>query len=151
MLTVAGGKLTTYRRIALSALAALRAELGGARIATIPAPLPGALQFGEAVQRLAAAHPELEPALRSHLAHFYGSRAGEVLALAENEPELLEPLHPRAPDIAAQAAYARERECACTADDVLRRRTTLAARGLATSDVEARVARILGSSSPARR
>jgi glycerol-3-phosphate dehydrogenase len=53
-----------------------------------------------------------------------------VLALGARDPELLEPLAAGAPDIAAQAVYAREREWACTADDVLYRRTTVGPRGL---------------------
>jgi glycerol-3-phosphate dehydrogenase len=151
MLTVAGGKLTTYRRIALAALNALRSELGGARFDAAPAPLPGAVSLGDAVQRLASAHPELDPRLRSRLAHFYGDRASDVIALAEADATLLEPLHPQAPDISAQVAYARDYEWACTPEDVLRRRTTLAAQGLAGSELEDRVARILGKAATARR
>jgi glycerol-3-phosphate dehydrogenase len=131
MLSVAGGKLTTYRRIALGALGQVRGELGLHRISGRPVPLPGAADLGEATGRLARAHPELEPAVRSQLAHLYGSLADEVLAEAADDSSLLEPLHPEAPDIAAQAVYARRREWACTTDDVLRRRTTLALRGLA--------------------
>ena len=145
MLTVAGGKLTTYRRIALAVLSALRPELGLPRLPGAPVPLPGALPLGEATQRLAHSHPELEPALRSHLAHLYGTRAEDVLAPTLADPVLLEPLHPAAPDIAAQALYAHEREWACTTDDVLRRRTTLAARGLAGAETGARIESVLAS------
>jgi glycerol-3-phosphate dehydrogenase len=53
-----------------------------------------------------------------------------VLALADQDHGLLQRLHPEAPDIAAQAAYARTSEWACTDEDVLARRTTLAVRGL---------------------
>jgi glycerol-3-phosphate dehydrogenase len=130
MLTIAGGKLTTYRRIALDALGELRSDLGLHRLDRRPAPLPGAADLHDAAQRIGRAHPELEPATRLHLAHFYGTLAAEVLALAEEDPGLLKRLHPDAPDIAAQAAYARASEWACTDDDVLVRRTTLALRGL---------------------
>jgi glycerol-3-phosphate dehydrogenase len=143
MLTVAGGKLTTYRRIALAALSALRSELGLPRVDAEPAPLPGAVPLTDALARLTTLYPDLDPRLRSHLAHLYGGRAPEVVGLAEGNAELLEPLHPAAPEIAAQALYASEREWACTADDVLRRRTTLAARGLAGPDVVARVDALL--------
>jgi glycerol-3-phosphate dehydrogenase len=57
----------------------------------------------------------------------------------------LRPLAPGAPDVAAQVVYAREREWAVDADDVLRRRTTLALRGLATADVRARVDELLAA------
>ena len=43
MLSVAGGKLTTYRRIALEALERLRAELGFTGSTSSPWPLPGAM------------------------------------------------------------------------------------------------------------
>jgi glycerol-3-phosphate dehydrogenase len=130
MLTIAGGKLTTYRRIALDALGQLRSDLGLPRFDRRPAPLPGAADLHDAAQRIGRAHPELELATRLHLAHFYGTLAAEVLALADEDPGLLQRLHPDAPDIAAQAAYARASEWACTDEDVLARRTTLALRGL---------------------
>ena len=130
MLTIAGGKLTTYRRIALAALKELRSDLGLHRIDRAPAALPGAADLHETAQRIARAQPDLELPVRLHLAHLYGALAGEVLEAAERNPALLERLHPDAPDIAAQVVYAREREWACTEEDVLARRTTLALRGL---------------------
>jgi glycerol-3-phosphate dehydrogenase len=60
----------------------------------------------------------------------YGSLAPDVVAEAAARPELLAPLHPDGPDIAAQALYARSHEWATTAEDVLRRRTTVELRGL---------------------
>jgi glycerol-3-phosphate dehydrogenase len=130
MLTVAGGKLTTYRRIALHALAALRSDLALRRIDGPPVPLPGAAGLAEVTARLARSHPQVEPEIRAHLAHLYGLCAEDVLALGAADSKLLEPLAPGAPDIAAQAVYAREREWACTADDILFRRTTVGQRGL---------------------
>ncbi|HEX5468851.1 MAG TPA: glycerol-3-phosphate dehydrogenase/oxidase [Gaiellaceae bacterium] len=141
MLTVAGGKLTTYRRIALAALGQVRGELGLHRLPGRPVPLPGASDLAEAGARLARAQGDLEPALRSHLAHLYGSLAEEVLAEAADDPSLLERLHPDAPDIGAQAVYARKREWACTPEDVLRRRTTLALRGLVPTGTVAELIR----------
>jgi glycerol-3-phosphate dehydrogenase len=130
MLTIAGGKLTTYRRIALDALDALRSELGLGRLDRRPVPLPGAADLHDAAQRISREHPGLDLPVRLHLAHFYGALAKEVLACADRDPALLERLHPEAPDIGAQAVYARAREWACTDEDVLARRTTLALRGL---------------------
>jgi len=95
--------------------------------------LQGARSLGHDVTVVAVkeeAFADLEPAARWHLAHLYGSLAEDVLAGAEDDPALLRPLHPDAPDVAAQAVYARRREWAVTAEDVLRRRTTLALRGL---------------------
>jgi len=141
MLNVAGGKLTTYRRIAVTALERLRPELGLHRLDRRPWPLPGAV----GLERISLA-PDLEPDVRAHLLHLYGSLAPEVLALAAEDPELLERLHPQGPDIAAQARYAATHEWARSAEDVLRRRTTLFHRGLVDAEVTARVERVLQAS-----
>ncbi|HUQ22303.1 MAG TPA: glycerol-3-phosphate dehydrogenase/oxidase [Gaiellaceae bacterium] len=131
MLTVAGGKLTTYRRIALSALGRLRPELGLARFDPRPLPLPGAAGLDAAGRGIAQQFPELDPATRSHLLHLYGSLAVDVLEPALQEPSLLEPIDPRGPDVLAQIAYATEQEWAVGVEDVVWRRTTLGPRGLA--------------------
>ena len=145
MLSVAGGKLTTYRRIAVTALDRLRAELGLHRLERRPFPLPGAIDPDVGVRRLAGRFPDLEPGVAAHLVHLYGSRAEDVLAPAGDDTDLLLPLHPDGPDVAAQAVYAGEDEWAHRPDDVLRRRTTLAIRGLADDDVARRVAALLSS------
>lgn len=134
MLTVAGGKLTTYRRIALEALARVRSDLRLHRLDRRPRPLPGAA----GLDRVRFADG-LEPRVRSHLLHLYGSLAPDVLAPAAEDPTLLEPLHPGALDLGAQALYAGREEWALSAEDVLRRRTTLAFRGLADEEVAQRV------------
>ena len=139
MLSVAGGKLTTYRQIALTALSTLRAELGLHRLDRRPFSLPGAIDPNEGLRRLARRVPELDPEVGRHLVNLYGSLADEVLAPAVADPDLLHPIHPKGPDIAAQALYARDVEWACRPEDVLRRRTTLALRGLAGEDVVRRV------------
>jgi glycerol-3-phosphate dehydrogenase len=143
MLTVAGGKLTTYRHIALDALERLAPALGLGRLDRRPVPLPGATDAGNVAARLTRAWP-LDQSVAAHLAHFYGSRADRVVALATERPELLERLHPDAPDIAAQVVFAGREEWATSADDVLHRRTTLAARGLTGPDVTSRIDSLLG-------
>jgi glycerol-3-phosphate dehydrogenase len=145
MLTVAGGKLTTYRRIALDALSRLSSDLGLARVDRRPVPLPGAADAGNVAARLRTGW-ELEPEPAAHLAHFYGTRADRVVGLAAERPELLEAVHRGAPDIAAQVVFAAREEWATCAEDVVHRRTMLAARGLATPDVLARVEDLLAGS-----
>ncbi len=54
MLTVAGGKLTTYRQIALDALERLAPTLGLGRLDRRPVPLPGATDAGNVAARLVA-------------------------------------------------------------------------------------------------
>ena len=138
MLNVAGGKLTTYRRIALAALERLRSELGLHRLDRRPWPLPGAL--GHETVRLPA---DLDAETRAHLVHLYGSLAADVLEPAREDPALLERLHPAGPDIAAQARYAMTHEWARTVDDVLRRRTTCFYRGLTDDATRSVVERAL--------
>jgi glycerol-3-phosphate dehydrogenase len=86
MLTVAGGKLTTYRRIALDVLERLRPQLGLHRLDRAPWPLPGA------ALRSARLPAELPPNARANLLHLYGSLAPEVLEPAAEDPSLLEPI-----------------------------------------------------------
>jgi glycerol-3-phosphate dehydrogenase len=140
MLSVAGGKLTTYRRIALDALTHLRADLGLHRVDRRPRPLPGAAGLDRV-----SFPDDLSPAIRSHLLQLYGSLAPEVLAPAAGDPSLYEPLRPGGLDLAAQALYARTHEWAVTADDVLRRRTTTWLRG-ESPEARERVAALLGGS-----
>jgi glycerol-3-phosphate dehydrogenase len=115
MVSVAGGKLTTYRRIALDALD----HLGVRGLSKRPRPLPGAT----GLDRIAWPD-ELDTRTRNHLLHLYGSLALEVLAPVAADPSLLEPLVPGRPDLRAQELYARTHEWARTDEDVFRRRTT---------------------------
>jgi glycerol-3-phosphate dehydrogenase len=115
MVSVAGGKLTTYRQIALDALD----HLGVRGLSARPRPLPGAT----GLDRISWPQ-ELDRTTRNHLLHLYGSLAVDVLAPAAEDPSLLEPLVPGRPDLRAQEAYARAHEWALTDEDVTRRRTT---------------------------
>jgi glycerol-3-phosphate dehydrogenase len=115
MVSVAGGKLTTYRQIALDALR----HLGVRGLSARARPLPGAT----GLERIAWPG-ELDTATRNHLLHLYGSLAVDVLAPAADDPSLLEPLVPGRPDLRAQDLYARTYEWALTDEDVIRRRTT---------------------------
>jgi len=126
MLSVAGGKLTTYRRIALDALE----QLGVRNLDRRPRPLPGATGLAGVAWPV-----ELDPAIRRHLLHLYGSLAAEVLAPALDDPSLLEPLAPGRPDLRAQERYAYEQEWARSPDDVWRRRTTAWVSGLESGHV----------------
>ena len=80
----------------------------------------------------------LDEATAAHLAGTYGTLAADVLACGP-----LDPIVDDGPELAAQVRYAREHEWALTVEDVLRRRTTLALRGLDTPSVRARVEELL--------
>ena len=143
VLSIAGGKLTTYRRIALSALARVGRTIDVGRLDLRAVPLPGATGIEDAARELAEKHPELPWPTRAQLVHLYGSLALEVVGLADGRPELLRPMHPKAPEIWAQVVYAKRHEWAASTDDVLWRRTTLGPRGLGTPDVVARIETLL--------
>jgi glycerol-3-phosphate dehydrogenase len=128
MLSVAGGKLTTYRRIALDALE----QLGVRNLDRKPRPLPGATGLNKIDWPV-----ELDPATRTHLLHLYGSLAPEVVAPALDDPSLLEPIVSGRPDLRAQELYARAHEWARTDEDVYRRRTTVWLAGSEPDSVSA--------------
>jgi glycerol-3-phosphate dehydrogenase len=126
---VAGGKLTTHRRIARRVLR----EVTRGNWQFTDDPLPGARS------RLhRAAPPEVAPDVWAHLTHLYGDEAPMVL-----EAGGVERVHPDGPDIWAQVEYAIDREWARTVEDVVRRRTTLTIRGMASEAVRREVARQL--------
>ncbi len=146
MVSVAGGKLTTWRRIGLDVVRHVNAGSGRPAPSRTPVPMPGALPLAGATAALLDAHPDLDRDVAAHLAHLYGSLATDVIAACEDRPELRERLHPDGPDVLAQVAYARDHEWALTVDDVARRRTTLWHRGLAGPAETARIAAELARS-----
>ncbi|WP_017623336.1 glycerol-3-phosphate dehydrogenase/oxidase [Nocardiopsis chromatogenes] len=151
MLSVAGGKWTTYRHIGRTVIDRLRrsrsvplAEDMSPTLKTVP--LPGIARPEAVAHRLTAdAEPprRMDPLVARHLATHYGSVALDIADLVREDPSLGERIHPEGPDIWAQAVFARDSEWAQTADDVLRRRTTVTVRGLDTDDVRARVEALL--------
>ncbi|GAA4531511.1 glycerol-3-phosphate dehydrogenase/oxidase [Nonomuraea ferruginea] len=151
MLSVAGGKWTTYRhigRVVLDTLAHLPGHpLGDDLADVLPAvPLPGLASPDAVAMRLwTERDPDarMDPLVARHLASHYGSIAFDLARLIRDDPGLGERIHPDGPDIWAQAVYARDHEWAVTVDDVVRRRTTLTVRGLDTPSVRERVAAIL--------
>ncbi|OON82281.1 glycerol-3-phosphate dehydrogenase/oxidase [Streptomyces tsukubensis] len=155
MLSVAGGKWTTFRHIGRHVMTKL-SELPGhplgrdmEPISKLPSkmPLPGVSNPHAVAHRLLvdgiAGGPPMGEDTARHLATHYGSLSFDIVRLANEYPELAERIHPDAPEIWAQAVYARDHEWAETPDDVLRRRTTLTIRGLATDDVRAKVQKLL--------
>ncbi|MGZ8762517.1 MAG: FAD-dependent oxidoreductase [Acidimicrobiia bacterium] len=109
VISITGGKLTTYRRMASDAVDAVAESIGrGGSSRTKRLPLLGAV---------GSAPPD------EHLARRYGSLAGDVLALIEADATLSELLVPGLPYRKAEAIYAVRHEMATTLDDVLSRRT----------------------------
>jgi glycerol-3-phosphate dehydrogenase len=155
MLSVAGGKWTTFRHIGRTVMKKLESLPGRPLgedfepISELPKklPLPGVANPRAVAHRLLVDGPAPGPRMAAdtarHLSTHYGSLAFDIARLANDNPELAERVHPDAPEIWAQVVYARDNEWAETADDVLRRRTTLTIRGLATDEVRGRVQDLL--------
>jgi glycerol-3-phosphate dehydrogenase len=135
-MTIAGGKLTTYRAMAEDLVdTVVRQEarrLGGARppCRTASTTLPGGdLDRFERYRQAAAAALEeswgLSRQAALHLPDTYGTEYLKVLAYARHSPDLLQPLAPDVPVLAAEAIYAVEEEMALTLEDFMARRTDL--------------------------
>lgn len=135
MVSVAGGKLTTHRRIAMDVLARLRDERAR-KHRLVDVPLPGA---GPAPARPS----EIEPDVWENLVRHYGSEAPALLSYREHHADAMERIHAAAPIVWAQVYHAVGREWARTVEDIVRRRTSLAVRGLATPEVKERIGRVL--------
>jgi glycerol-3-phosphate dehydrogenase len=118
MVTVTGGKLTTYRRMAADAVdAAIRAHgLTAGGSTTRHLRLVGAEGFP-------APTATIEPSVPDHLTGRYGSDAAVVSALAVADPVLGGPLVPGLPYLKAEAVFAVREEMARNVADVLERRT----------------------------
>jgi glycerol-3-phosphate dehydrogenase len=135
-ITIAGGKLTTYRAMAEDLVdGVVRQEarrLGGARppCRTASTTLPGGDldRFERYREATAAALEEgwgLSRQVAYHLPDTYGTEYLKVLAYARHSPDLLRPLAPDVPVLAAEAIYAVEEEMALTLEDFMARRTDL--------------------------
>ena len=149
MVAIAGGKYTTYRVMAADAIDAAATDLRG-RVApsiTDKVPLLGADGYHALVNQvdtLGDSHG-LHPHRVRHLLDRYGSMIHEVLELATDRPELLEPV-PGAEDyIQVEVVYAVTHEGALHLEDVLTRRTRISIefphRGV---DCAEPVARLMG-------
>ena len=113
VISVTGGKLTTYREMAQETVDQVCDALGLRRKSTTKRlRLIGA----DGYRQLA----DLEAA---HLADRYGSAAADVTGLRQTDDQLGEPLVPGLPYIKAEAIYAARSEMVVTLDDVLSRRT----------------------------
>lgn len=166
LITIAGGKLTTYRKMAkevvdravalmrLTAVAAKGADAEPREAHTARKPLPGAQGWPEdddvarVVKQICEAGP-VDEATGKLFAATYGMRGVEVAASIGANPELGEKLVPGRPECLAQVDFAVHHELAKTIRDVMIRRTQLYYRdhdqGLGATDAVAdRMAVLLG-------
>ena len=129
LVTIAGGKYTTYRVMAKDGVDAAATELGRSipESCTERVPLVGGDGFAGAWNRREETTREsgLPLAQIKRLLRRYGTCIDEVLTLAKQRPELAEPLPGGAGYLAAEALYATSHEGALHLDDILTRRTRI--------------------------
>lgn len=141
LVTIAGGKLTTYRRMATEVvdksidwlrLTDKLPSLKKNRKDTAVEALPGGVGWPdnddfEAVAAQLLAKTELEISMETAvlLVNSYGMCAFDILKIMEENPELIAPLNDGRPEVLAQVYYAVKDELAERISDVLIRRTQI--------------------------
>jgi glycerol-3-phosphate dehydrogenase len=144
MLTITGGKLTTFRRMAKQVVDRL-VERDGRDAPCRTHEIP--LGMDVSVDDLPAVDG-VEEDSRKQLVHRYGYFANELLKLAEGTPELRERIVPDLADLMAEVVVAARFEQAQSLADVFLRRTRLgllAAPAVSNGEVPRRVAGVLGA------
>jgi len=129
LLSIYGGKLTTYRKLAEDVVNALAPSLGcTARPWTAAQPLPGGdmprSDFDAFLKDLTGRYRGLPRSLLHRYARAYGTRAERILAGARSTADLGEQVLPGLH--AREIDYLRREEWAVTAEDILYRRSKLA-------------------------
>ena len=132
VVTVTGGKLTTYREMAADAIDHLMANVltdtavrsrVRKRSQTRKLKLRGAAGFTGVLEQSSGLPAGIDAEAINHLAHRYGGETHTLLAMVAADPGLAEPLVAGLPYLAVEAVYAVRYEMAMTVDDVLSRRT----------------------------
>ena len=129
LITIAGGKYTTYRVMAEDAVDAAARNLPQRvpRSVTDRTPLLGAEGYHALWNRRdrLAAQSGLHVSRIEHLLHRYGSMITELLVLVDERPELAEPIAGADDYLKVEAVYAASHEGALHLDDLLTRRTRI--------------------------
>jgi glycerol-3-phosphate dehydrogenase len=142
IIVIAGGKLTTHRKMAEECVdaAALTIGLAGGRgprrgCTTHRTPLPGAVGLGgpqdfERLRTQLASVFGVDDDRPRHLAQHYGVRALQVTQIASDTPQLASRLAADLPFVRAEIVYAARHELVLTLSDLLIRRLGLFYRAL---------------------
>jgi glycerol-3-phosphate dehydrogenase len=134
LITVAGGKLTTYRQMARRVLELADPDLGptpGLPDRTATVPLPGAVVGPAGLEAYHAERSQdlveagVAESVVERLCWLYGKQLDDLLASAAADPSWLEPLHPDVPALRGEVLLAVEREMALTLVDFMDRRAAL--------------------------
>jgi glycerol-3-phosphate dehydrogenase len=141
LLSIYGGKITTHRRLAEEALEKLAPYLKGTKARegwTAKAALPGGDFDVSALDALIAEllrdYPFLTPVHANRLAHAYGTRAQKMLGQAKAMADLGQAFGATLTE--REVRYLMANEWACTADDIVWRRSKLGLR-LSSAEVAA--------------
>ncbi|MGH9155237.1 MAG: glycerol-3-phosphate dehydrogenase/oxidase [Acidimicrobiales bacterium] len=131
MVTVIGGKLTTYRAMAADAVDVVGRQLrrGARRSGTARLALHGAAGTSALRGDGAAARLGVPPEVLDHLVGRHGGEAAELVKLVAADVRLGRPLVAGQPYLAVEAVWAARHELAHTLDDVLSRRTRASVLG----------------------
>jgi glycerol-3-phosphate dehydrogenase len=126
LLSIVGGKITTYRRLAEETVDAVVKKLGRKvdKCRTHQVPLPGgtAYPFAGFRERFRATSG-LAPETAERMLRIYGTRAAEALDFADGAPALREPFDADSGAIGAEVVFSLRTELAETLADVIQRRT----------------------------
>lgn len=132
MVTVAGGKLTTYRLMAAQVVDHVVKRLNAEAMGTWPPdagtdrePLPGGESAGLGSIRTQGLDSGIDVATVEHLLRHYGTEAAGIFNLMRSEPGLADRLQPDHPAVAAEVLHAARKEFARSVADVLMRRMHL--------------------------
>jgi glycerol-3-phosphate dehydrogenase len=135
LITVVGGKLTTYRQMAIRVLEIAQESLGRTSSdtdeldATVPLPgwTHGADEPHAVEERTAAAFRTrgVDASTAARVAWLYGSQTDVLLEFGDEDSGWLEPLGPGVPALRGEARLAVEQEMAMTLADFMDRRAAL--------------------------
>ncbi|WP_323096042.1 glycerol-3-phosphate dehydrogenase/oxidase [Intrasporangium sp. YIM S08009] len=129
LISIAGGKYTTYRVMAADAVDAAAEDVGGDVPGSVTEfiPLSGAEGYVALVNQIdrLARHQDLPVWRVTHLLERYGSLVHELFALAEDDRSLYEPLPGAEEYLKVEMLYAATHEAALHLDDLLARRTRI--------------------------
>ena len=123
LISIIGGKLTTYRNLAEQAVDRVGKMLGRKlpECRTKDTLLPGAYRLDEAREALASLNALSETGVE-RLLGIYGGRSLEIVELMRSTPKLLNCIDSHATILAAEIVYAIREEMALTLSDIVHRR-----------------------------
>jgi glycerol-3-phosphate dehydrogenase len=126
LLSIVGGKITTYRRLAEETVDQAVKKLGrkADKCRTHQLPLPGGTAYPfDGFRERFRVTSGLPPETADRLLRIYGTRAAEALDFADGAPALREPFDPDSGAIGAEVVFSLRTELAETLADVVQRRT----------------------------